>query len=451
MRLKKMICTTLAICVLGGVLTACSSPNIPKLDNVVVPETNQFADIGGFSPQGEVSLLPVEIGSTGFSSDTGYYHVDTNKNGFTVLRFVDYASAKDVVVCNRPECKHKDESCTAYIPFGSSGVNPIPVGDKLILLYGGNPFNFDVVGNVGAARIEVMEQNGANRTIPYVFDGTTSISTGLGIDKRSFAKDEQNLYFIAEQILKSSNGVEVKPFLCAYNISSQQVFMLKELDSNPRIIGAFADNIVLEYAAGIEIVGTDASSIQAEIEVFSLSSLQGSQVATHPYIEHVRCEGNMCYRITQTGDLAAIDLSTGEEKVIAAGIVSPETEFLIEGLQDGKLFLTFTTMRTEANEKGEEIIFVDKVLHGVDLQSGTIAELSVPYYEGGNGRVPKKILASAGQDYLCLDSKEEISITSLDNEGKTTTVSSYKTLYALQNKEDYLNGGQQLRAVTEIS
>lgn len=451
MRLKKMICTTLAICVLGGVLAACSSPNIPKLDNVVVPETNQFADIGGFSSQGEVSLLPVEIGATGFSSDTGYYHVDTNKNGFGVLRFVDYASAKDVVVCNRPECKHKDESCTAYIPFGSSGVNPIPVGDKLILLYRGNPFNFDVVGNVGAARIEVMEQNGANRTIPYVFDGTTSISTGLGIDKRSFAKDEQNLYFIAEQILNSSNGVEVKPFLCAYNISSQQVFMLKELDSNPRIIGAFADNIVLEYAAGIEIVGTDASSIQAEIEVFSLSSLQGSQVATHPYIEHVRCEGNMCYRITQTGDLAAIDLSTGEEKVIAAGIVSPETEFLIEGLQDGKLFLTFTTMRTEANEKGEEIIFVDKVLHGVDLQSGTIAELSVPYYEGGNGRVPKKILASAGQDYLCLDSKEEISITSLDNEGKTTTVSSYKTLYALQNKEDYLNGGQQLRAVTEIS
>ncbi len=451
MRLKKMICTTLAICVLGGVLAACSSPNIPKLDNVVVPETNQFADIGGFSPQGEVSLLPVEIGATGFSSDTGYYHVDTNKNGFTLLRFVDYASAKDVVVCNRPECKHKDESCTAYIPFGSSGVNPIPVGDKLILLYGGNPFNFDVVGNVGAARIEVMEQNGANRTIPYVFDGTTSISTGLGIDKRSFAKDEQNLYFIAEQILNSSNGVEVKPFLCAYNISSQQVFMLKELDSNPRIIGAFADNIVLEYASGIEIVGTDASSIQAEIEVFSLSSLQGSQVATHPYIEHVRCEGNMCYRITQTGDLAAIDLSTGEEKVIAAGIVSPETEFLIEGLQDGKLFLTFTTMRTEANEKGEEIIFVDKVLHGVDLQSGTIAELSVPYYEGGNGRVPKKILASAGQDYLCLDSKEEISITSLDDEGKTTTVSSYKTLYALQNKEDYLNGGQQMRAVTEIS
>lgn len=451
MRLKKMICTTLAICVLGGVLSACSSPNIPKLDNVVVPETNQFADIGGFSSQGEVSLLPVEIGATGFSSDTGYYHVDTNKNGSAVLQFVDYASAKDVVVCNRPECKHKDESCTAYIPFGSSGVNPIPVGDKLILLYAGNPFNFDMVGNVGAARIEVMEQNGANRTIPYVFDGTTSISTGLGIDKRSFAKDEQNLYFIAEQILKSSNGVEVKPFLCAYNISSQQVFMLKELDSNPRIIGAFADNIVLEYAAGIEIVGTDASSIQAEIEVFSLSTLQGSQVATHPYIEHVRCEGNMCYRITQTGDLAAIDLSTGEEKVIAAGIVSPETEFLIEGLQDGKLFLTFTTMRTEANEKGEEIIFVDKVLHGVDLQSGTIAELSVPYYEGGSGRVPKKILASAGQDYLCLDSTEDIAITSLNNEGKATTVPSYKTLYALQNKEDYLNGGQQMRAVTEIS
>ena len=451
MKFKKILCVALATFIFGGVLAACSSPNIPKLDNVVVPETNQFADIGGFSPQGEVSLLPVEIGATGFSSDTGYYHVDTNKNGFGVLRFVDYASAKDVVVCNRPECKHKDESCTAFIPFGSSGVNPIPVGDKLILLYAGNPFNFDVVGNVGAARIEVMEQNGANRTIPYVFDGTTSISTGLGTDKRSFAKDEQNLYFIAEQILNSSNGVEVKPFLCAYNISSQQVFMLKELDSNPRIIGAFADNIVLEYAAGIEHIETDTSSIQAEIEVFSLSSLQGSQVATHPYIEHVRCEGNMCYRITQTGDLAAIDLSTGEEKVIAAGIVSPETEFSIEGLQDGKLFLTFTTMRTEANEKGEEIIFVDKVLHGVDLQSGTIAELSVPYYEGGSGRIPKKILASAGQDYLCLDSTEEIAITSLNNEGKATTVPSYKTLYALQNKEDYLNGGQQLRAVTEIS
>ena len=108
-------------------------------------------------------------------------------------------------------------------------------------------------------------------------------------------------------------------------------------------------------------------------------------------------------------------------------------------------------MRTEANEKGEEIIFVDKVLHGVDLQSGTIAELSVPYYEGGSGRVPKKILASAGQDYLCLDSTEEIAITSLNNEGKATTVPSYKTLYALQNKEDYLNGGQQMRAVTEIS
>ena len=73
-----------------------------------------------------------------------FWNGDTSKKGYYFLKdeeeksyisYYDYASKQEVYLCNKPECQHKDETCTAYLESGSSMMNQILVyGDHLYMI-----------------------------------------------------------------------------------------------------------------------------------------------------------------------------------------------------------------------------------------------------------------------------------------------------------------------------
>lgn len=55
------------------------------------------------------------LSQNGDGNDDGYYHFEADEDGQTHLFYTDYSTGKEVYLCNKPECKHNDESCTAYL------------------------------------------------------------------------------------------------------------------------------------------------------------------------------------------------------------------------------------------------------------------------------------------------------------------------------------------------
>ena len=57
------------------------------------------------------------LANEGDGNDDGYYRLSHN-DGETHLLYTDYSTGQEIYLCNKPECQHKDESCTSYLPFG---------------------------------------------------------------------------------------------------------------------------------------------------------------------------------------------------------------------------------------------------------------------------------------------------------------------------------------------
>lgn len=54
----------------------------------------------------------------GDGNDDGYYRLLRNDDGYTNILYTDYSTGKEVYLCNKPECHHKDDTCTSYLNNG---------------------------------------------------------------------------------------------------------------------------------------------------------------------------------------------------------------------------------------------------------------------------------------------------------------------------------------------
>lgn len=122
----------------------------------------------------------------GFASEDGIYHL--NSTGF--LYFFDYATQKDVIVCNKPNCTHKiwyentpdEQRCNAYLPDVLGGAGFVQE-DALYL------FNTDLNTQTGSLVRSGLDRTGVkevasfenNIVSPFVVDGQFLYMSGCSI------------------------------------------------------------------------------------------------------------------------------------------------------------------------------------------------------------------------------------------------------------------------------
>ena len=111
------------IVLLGLMLVGCQSPQSQ-------PTTNQTK-----KEKGDLILKEWKyLFWNGDTSKKGYYFLKDEEEK-SYISYYDYASKQEVYLCNKPECQHKDETCTAYLESGSSMMNQILVyGDHLYMI-----------------------------------------------------------------------------------------------------------------------------------------------------------------------------------------------------------------------------------------------------------------------------------------------------------------------------
>lgn len=96
------------------------------------PDTGQAADPAAAAGAG-LRIL------TAGNADGMYAAVTVPEPGSrifpTLLSWIDYASARQVILCSRPNCDHSDDSCPARLPAGAGEAGCYALDDGLLLKY----------------------------------------------------------------------------------------------------------------------------------------------------------------------------------------------------------------------------------------------------------------------------------------------------------------------------
>lgn len=421
-------------------LSACGNNGGQTLS---VSDENAFSPTEDFSSVGTLEYLPLQLGSDGFSDDRGFYRILPNKDASNTLSFIDYASQQETVVCNRPECTHSDETCTAWLPYSGGAMLVIPVGKKLVYLYGGNPNFFDELGANASARLETSDLNGVNRKAHHVFNATTTIGVGLGTMRHGFAKDDRYLYFLAQNYRGKNEDFKLVQLLCAFDSIEGCVYQLAELDTTARIVGAYDGKLVLDSCPNAVSIQNEAGGLTAQLTLFSLADFSQTPVASYPFTSQGACREDQFYSLNADGRLETVFLVNGEKKIL--GDVFPGRDmqmFRVIGFVENLLFV----QEDHTIQDGETVVS-NRFLHAINVSDASVQD--VPFFYSGyeKNRYPYQVIAQIEENYLVVMDETERSV----EVPQMGTVNAPTRVYGMIRCEDFWNGQDTFQIIHAVN
>ena len=357
------------------------------------------------------------------STDSGYYTTEMNNDGSFTICYIDYATKSKIVLCNRPECSHNDETCPAYLNRGVS----LFVCDETLYFY----FPEMITAKGGAEnsdnwpRLECANLNGSNRRILRQFNANSQIVYGI-------ASDGVNLYYCELTTTAFNQEIKSEYWLVSQNINSGAVTKIKELSENKRIIDA-SDNKF--YFKTFE--NTDTADLFAQKQVISCSELiNGKLTEEVPCANWMRDEAvgdvadNDLYLYKyQTDSITKTDLATGEETLLIEGVFN-DTVIGAEIERVSNHYLVMTAYQKD--DLSTPLQFV------IDIDTGSKNE-NFLFFNSFEGRTtPWQIKAVVKDDFLVVNSMIPQKVTLMYYDQPMEMVIGIEQ-YALISQDSYYN------------
>lgn len=227
----KKIISILSICLL---LTGCQSTN-PQSEET---KGKQEASISA-------QALRYQNLFDGAGNENGYYHINYRNLGddsIYNLYYYDYATKKEIFLCDKPECKHMDASCTSYLENGVFGESLILNGDHLYLITNEiASFGTDNTTSSGPM-ITQMDLDGKNKKV------LCTLPDNYSFDSTAVAMDEQYLYLP----ISKSQTVEINSGNSLQTITDTRLYAVNLANGDSKDLMDFKDQ---------QIIGTKKRSL----------------------------------------------------------------------------------------------------------------------------------------------------------------------------------------------
>lgn len=397
----------LAAC--AALLCACSSQGAGSAPQSGAPKAE--------SPQ-PLALLHDADEKAGKRAKTndGLYFVELrndNSNNSNLL-YLDYATRQAIVVCEKPDCLHNDETCTAFFPYRYGAANSCVVGNYLYIIFSGSEKE-----NILPALYRI-DLNGQNRTqlatLPSEFDYNNPVAT-----------DGEKLYTVCNRIEAEENG-RIRTFTNLISLSLQDGALqtLREWDCDAYLWGAEGSTLSVMLP-----VDAKEASVSFNIELISLN---GELLATQPFQNiaprYYVTENTIYWYSLEDGSIYARRLDSSEEQQIATGLLFPDADNVALGnVYYPYIFLEHFTLDTGEKYHYEVYNVENGELHEVDLflfETSTDNKL-IPVYD--------KI-----GDFLLVANREIFTeTTGFTSDGQAVTFESMELAQAFISIEDFLN------------
>ena len=202
----KKTCSKIAALALAGalLLTGCGKPQ---------GSSEPVGDVGQALVASDVEAIWERTYPNTYNSASGSYNTELRPDGSANICYTDFATGQKIVLCSQLNCAHDNESCSAWVNAVGGKVMPIPVGDKVVLLYAGSIYNYELFGDDTLARVEIMNADGTDRRLIHTFAATEQVAF---MPFAGLARDNENLYFAIED---SQTGPGVRTIYAANVIS----------------------------------------------------------------------------------------------------------------------------------------------------------------------------------------------------------------------------------------
>lgn len=380
----------------------------------------------------------------GYSSEYGYYRMISKEDCSVNLYYIDFETGQEIYLCNRPNCPHDDDSCPSWFPFSNGVMLPIPVGEKLVILHGGNPTYAQTLGEDALAKVEIADIDGGNRREVIVFSGTEQISQ---LPRGGLARDSQNLYFVLTDTVET---VRTLYKLDTVSGTAAPVYVFGEPEE--KIVAAVDDELVIAYVPGADDLTADASALKTEL--FRLDPETGKETALfrYPFTSQAACDGETYAVLDENGTMQTYDLRTG--KLLVSNRLKEPIDFSLSqfyGCVDGKMLVSTFVL---PDEKEISLPFYGEMKYrAIDIQTGNVTELPFIYYEdSGDGiyePAPYFVAAEYGDKYMCCWKAETLVVNFPKNDGTTIELPYGVPSYAMISKKDFWNGNEDFTIIDD--
>lgn len=177
-------------------LVACSSSsnsNVLSAPSSAPTQSNSHTDSEAPLESSEGGMLRFSSGLSLHGNKSGTYFVQMNEQGEYQIYFADYPSKQIVALCSKPNCAHDGEECTSWVQCRANKPYIIPLEDKLVYLYPGNPAYFDIYGEATLPFIEVRSLTGEFLKKVIEFGSGIKLSGEYAVDKDAIYLLEENV------------------------------------------------------------------------------------------------------------------------------------------------------------------------------------------------------------------------------------------------------------------
>lgn len=437
--MKKTVALILLITVLLGGCTAKNKENQSSKDDKTGSQTTQSQkELQQQDNQQEKpntsNNQPIKIeNNNGVGNEHGFYYlntIDNEKNIFSNIMYLDYASNQEIVLCNKPNCKHDHDSCNAYANQDA---------DSNYLFLSGNNLYLQTTETglpIGQPIICKYNLDGTNKTKIFELD------SGMTLMK-DFVIRGNDLYCTARSI-KVSNSENGEINFVQDDPTQQNLIKIDLTDKkyetvvsmkNRNIIGTYKNSIVIKemiFPEGFNMEEKNHAKFMegfdnatAKFILFDVDSKKESEIysGVAKRFGDQRMSDNKIIFFSKSNTIEYIDIDTKQEGVLIDDLKKSP---LVIDVRDNKVIYGFWEDK-KVNAMMETYYYVD-----MNTKENKQINLMIPY--------PKQsvnIVSETKDSFLVIsgfDAKEEYISGYNVYQPKIS-----KTHYSLIKKNDYFN------------
>lgn len=339
----------------------------------------------------------------GADATDGFYHLvlrDT-EDGFPItnILYYDYQSKKEIYVCDKPECKHTDTSCSSFVE-GSALANQVFVdGEHLYLIQNeGAIVSFGDSGQKVSSSIQQMDLDGKNKKLLYTLD------EGYAFDTNNLVLADHIAYM---QVIKTEyvamnggeSGITTDKKLYGINLTSgkhhevcdMKFKSLEGADESFLMIRTLSfqeDMDQLLKDQNYEAYSNAFLSATTSYQTFDINHSSWGESIPIEDVAAVYDKGYL-YEIDATNQVLQTSIETLEKRVVTQ--LSNEANYSISFIRDG--YMRIDAFEKEVNNAA--FSFLDS--YSLHIEN-SVLEKSTIYKK--NQKSPVKFLAEYDGSYL---------------------------------------------------
>lgn len=376
----------------------------------------------------------------GSGNSSGFYYIDTRSDMSYNIRYIDYATQLDVVLCNRPECTHADESCGAWGAPEAAIPSILATDEKLYLLFPGGGWGYVIDGGLSYPGVVSMDLNGSNRTNLFTAEPNQLVDELNAMNEDVFLTVLYTTYQNGDEVITEREVITIN----RHTGHKEKLFSVEDMVSFVGVTesGMLWLRLVYDESSGYNtayfrfLEEVDLQTGETRI-VREWGSQEPDPMFQHQY----------GYMVSEDKTILEFNLQSGEERVLC----SPYTNLEIE---NPRLFQVFSDTLVAIDVRPGPSSEQDDGQSLVNLYTGQTSDTTLTFTAGpedGTYQLPVRIMAEAGDKFLVTIGAEVKPVEYNDGSGNPTVLPHPVEEHALVSKSDFWNNIPNYEPVTRLA